>query len=75
MICVVEDILCKIEKQGIKNVHCSIDIDAIGPIIVQATGTPVLNGLKTEDYNIFVNDLFGKLNIVSCDFVEFNPLL
>lgn len=75
MLVVVKDILKKIERNGIKNIHCSIDIDAMDPSIVSATGTPVLNGLQTEDYDIFVNNLFAKLNIVSCDFVEFNPLL
>ena len=65
----------KIEQNGIKNIHCSIDIDAMDPSIVSATGTPVPNGLQNLDYDIFINELFAKINIVSCDFVEFNPLL
>lgn len=75
MLFVIEDILKKIEQNGIKNIHCSIDIDAMDPSIVSATGTPVPNGLQNLDYDIFINELFAKINIVSCDFVEFNPLL
>ncbi len=75
MLYVVKDVLKKIEQNGIKNIHCSIDIDAMDPSIVSATGTPVSNGLQELDYDVFINELFAKINVVSCDFVEFNPLL
>jgi arginase len=75
MLYVIKDVLKKIEQNGIKNIHCSIDIDAKDPSIVSATGTPVPNGLQELDYDVFINELFAKINVVSCDFVEFNPLI
>ena len=75
MLVVVKDILKKIEQNGIRNIHCNININAMDPSIVSAIGTPVPYGLQEVDYDIFINELFAKLNIVSCDFVEFNPLL
>ena len=72
---VVKYILKKIEPNGIKNIHCSIDINAIDPSIVSTTETPVPYGLQEVDYNIFINELFAKISVVSCDFIKFNSLL
>lgn len=75
MLYVIKDVLKEIEQNRIKNIHCIIDIDAMDPSIVSATGTPEPNGLQELDYDVFINELFAKINVVSCNFVEFNPLL
>lgn len=63
------------EKNNIKNFHLSFDIDAFDPSIVPGTGTPVKEGLNITQMEDFLDKLVKSVNIVSMDFVEFNPLL
>lgn len=64
-----------VEKNKIKNFHLSFDIDAFDESHVPGTGTPVENGLYIDEMKSFFDKLLSSINIVSMDFVEFNPLL
>lgn len=64
-----------VEKNKIKNFHLSFDIDAFDETHVPGTGTPVENGLYIDEMKSFFDKLLSSINIVSMDFVEFNPLL
>lgn len=58
-----------------KNIHISFDIDVISPEYAPGTGTPVENGMNIFDAKKLLSRLLDELNVVSIDFVEFNPLL
>lgn len=58
-----------------KNIHISFDIDVISPEFAPGTGTPVENGMNILDAKKLLSKLLKELNVVSIDFVEFNPLL
>jgi arginase family enzyme len=45
------------------------------PLIVPATGTPVEMGLNETDLDVFVEELADMPQLVSSDFVEYNPLI
>ena len=62
-------------KNNIKNFHLSFDIDVFDPFIAPGTGTPVKKGLSMDNVKNLIAKLLSSLNIVSMDFVEFNPLL
>ena len=64
-----------VKKNNIKNFHLSFDIDVFDPVHVPGTGTPVKNGLYIDELKNFIDKLLSAVNIVSMDFVEFNPLL
>ena len=64
-----------VKKNNIKNFHLSFDIDVFDPKYAPGTGTPVINGLYLDEIKSFLNKLLSIVNIVSMDFVEFNPLL
>ena len=71
----LEDILKKIQRNNIDKLHLSFDVDVMNPIIIPATGVPEKEGLGLEDLQI-LNQWLKKLkNVVSVDFVEYNPLL
>lgn len=57
-----------------KKIHISLDIDGIDPLYMPSTGTKSDNGLNMK----FVIDILKEANkndFVSCDLVEYNPLL
>ena len=55
-------------------VWLSIDIDALDPSIVPATGTPVPGGLDYWFVNNLIENLFsGKANVVGADVSEIAP--
>ena len=64
-----------VSKNKIHNFHLSFDIDVFDPVYVPGTGTPVKNGLYVDEIKSFLDKLLSAINIVSMDFVEFNPLL
>lgn len=64
-----------IKKNNIKNFHISFDIDVFDPIHAPGTGTPVKDGLYVDELKCFLDKLLSIVNVVSMDFVEFNPLL
>lgn len=56
-----------------KNLHISLDIDAIDPTYMPSTGTPVKKGLKMKNILSFIEYLKTENKNVSLDIVEFNP--
>lgn len=73
---VMNEVVQKMQKQGVEHVHLSFDIDAMDPTIVAATGCLVPNGLNNTDFDIFVQSIASlQQHIIALDFVEYNPLL
>lgn len=72
---VLNDIFEDWNKKNITRVHLSIDIDAMDPDIVHATGTRVENGLRNGDFYTFIDNVFETGKVFSTDFVEYNPTL
>ncbi|BDR67544.1 arginase [Clostridium tetani] len=72
---VMEDILSKLDAQGIDAIHLSFDIDCIDPDFVPGTGTPVKDGLSTGEAKTLLKSLGESRLIKSMDFVELNPRL
>lgn len=64
-----------IKSKNIKNIHLSFDIDALDPIYVPGTGTPVENGLTFAEAKNILETVIDTNLIRSMDFVEFNPAL
>lgn len=73
---VMAEVADKMQRLGIKNVHCSFDVDAMDPTIVAATGCLVPHGLNNQDFDEFTASLSTMVQcITALDFVEYNPLL
>jgi len=69
----IKPILKEIKNKVKDNdIHISLDVDAIDPLIIPCTGTPVKNGMSLQD-TLKIITHFDKLK--SLDIVEFNPLL
>lgn len=62
-------------ESGVEQWHLSFDVDGMDPLIVPATGTPVEMGLNEIDLDVFVEELTDMPQLVSLDFVEYNPLI
>eukprot|EP00116_Pleurobrachia_bachei_P006782 sb/3467044/ len=56
-------------------VHISFDIDALDPSLAPSTGTKVPEGLSVEDVVGVFSAIKKTGSLVSCDVVEFNPLI
>lgn len=72
---VMNDIITKINSQGIEKIHLSIDIDGMDPKIIKGTGTRAENGLSNGDFYTFVDKVYDTKKVVSTDFVEYNRSL
>lgn len=73
---VMAEVADRMQRLGIKNIHCSFDIDAMDPTMVAATGCLVPNGLNNQDFEDFAASLSSMAQrITALDFVEYNPLL
>ncbi len=55
--------------------HLSFDIDGLDQTLVPATGTPVGQGLDMKEGLEIIQTCKSHFNLVSCEIVEFNPLL
>ena len=55
--------------------HLSFDIDGLDQSLVPATGTPVGEGLNMNEGLEIIQSAKKDFNLVSCEIVEFNPLL
>lgn len=55
--------------------HLSFDIDGLDQSLVPATGTPVGQGLDMNQGLEIIQAAKRDFNLVSCEIVEFNPLL
>jgi len=66
---ILKDIKNKVNDNDI---HISLDVDAIDPLIIPSTGTIEKNGLSLND-TLKIITFFDKAN--SLDIAEFNPLI
>lgn len=73
---VMHQIRTAFQNSGVKHLHLSFDVDGMDPMIVPATGTPVDAGLNEMECDMFIDELKeGMPELVSMDFVEYNPLM
>lgn len=70
---VLKELLDVINKNSIKNIHFSFDIDCLDPSYVPGTGTPVEDGLSFPEGKKVIETVIGTSLVKSMDFVEFNP--
>ncbi|CCD25070.1 arginase NDAI_0E02530 [Naumovozyma dairenensis CBS 421] len=61
------------ETNGDGPIMCSYDVDALDPLYVPATGTPVRGGLTLREGLFLVERLAETGNLVGLDIVEVNP--
>jgi arginase len=55
--------------------HASLDVDALDPSVVQATGTAVPGGLTFREAHFLLEALAATQRLCSLDVVEVNPLI
>lgn len=72
---ILNEVRIHMEKQGIKHIHLSFDVDAFDPELFPATGVKVPNGLNMDDFEQFVKEMDSLPNICTIDFVEYNPTM
>ncbi len=71
---VMHQIFTAFKENGVKQIHLSFDVDGMDPLIVPATGTPVEAGLNEIECDAFIDAMKdGMPELVSLDFVEYNP--
>ncbi|ODV62476.1 arginase [Ascoidea rubescens DSM 1968] len=72
---VVQMALRKINPHNDRPIHLSYDVDAIDPLYVPATGTPVRGGLTLRE-GLFIAEAVAETgNLAALDIVEVNPSL
>ncbi len=76
----------KIREEGVENIakkvnlivgddYClSFDVDSLDPSCAPGVGTPVFNGFHLEEAISLLHLILKKGNLISLDFVEYNPL-
>ena len=73
---VMKEIQDRLKANKVGHLHLSFDIDGMDPLIVPATSTPVAMGLSEIECDRFIEELgTGMPQVVSIDFVEYNPML
>lgn len=73
---VMHQIRTVFQDNGVEQLHLSFDVDGMDPLIVPATGTPVEHGLNEIECDAFIDAMMdGMPQLVSMDFVEYNPLM
>ena len=72
---VILEIMKKINKSNISNVHISFDVDCLDSEVMPGTGTKVDNGIQLDEAINMLEYIFEFGLVKSIDFVEFNPLL
>ncbi|GME72352.1 unnamed protein product [[Candida] boidinii] len=72
---VVEMALKKINPTGEEPIHISYDVDAMDPLFVPATGTPVRGGLTLREGLFIMECVAESGNLAGLDVVEVNPAL
>lgn len=72
---IMDEVVQTMEKQNIRKLHVSIDIDGMDPRIVCGTGTRVENGMWNGDFYTFIDRVFETKKVQSTDFVEYNQSL
>ncbi len=64
-----------LQKDPLRPLHLSYDIDAVDPHIAQATGTPVRGGLTYREAHFVAESAARSGNLASAEIVELNPTL
>ncbi|ODV88091.1 hypothetical protein CANARDRAFT_5393 [[Candida] arabinofermentans NRRL YB-2248] len=72
---VVRMALEKVNPTGKAPIHVSYDVDAMDPMFVVATGTPVRGGLSLREGLFIVEEVAAQGNLCGLDIVEVNPSL
>ncbi|MCF0147126.1 MAG: arginase [Clostridium sp.] len=72
---VLKELLEALNKNNVKNIHFSFDIDSLDPAYVPGTGTPVEDGLSFSEGKEVIETIINTSLVRSMDFVEFNPVL
>lgn len=73
---VMHEIRTAFHEDGVEQMHLSFDVDGMDSLIVPATGTPVEHGLNEIECDAFIEKLTeGMLELVSMDYVEYNPMM
>lgn len=72
---VIEMALKAINPDGKSPIMCSYDVDAVDPLFVPATGTPVRGGLTLREALFLCERLSETGKLVALDVVECNPAL
>ena len=72
---VMKDIKNKMRELNITNVHLSLDVDGLDPMIFPATGVTVSGGMDMQDFETFADSLATTPRVIAMDIVEYNPLL
>lgn len=70
---VVRAALDRINPDRTRPIHLSYDVDALDPIFVSATGTPVRGGLTFREATFICESVAETGCLVSMDLVEVNP--
>lgn len=71
----LDELISKLNKSKVNNIHLSFDIDSLDPEFTPGTGTPVNDGLTLEAGKKIINTILSTKKVKSLDFVEFNPTL
>ncbi|SCV05729.1 LANO_0H13894g1_1 [Lachancea nothofagi CBS 11611] len=72
---VIEMALQAINPDGTSPIHLSYDVDAIDPLFVPATGTPVRGGLTLRESLFLAERVAETGRLIALDVVECNPSL
>ncbi len=59
----------------LKNIHVSLDMDALDPVEVPGVGTPVAGGLTYREAHLLMEIISDTGKLASMDLVELNPIL
>lgn len=58
----------------VEHLHVSFDLDVMDPLQVPGVSTPIDGGLTAREAHLLLELLFETQKMVSCDFVELNPM-
>lgn len=72
---VIEMALKSINPDGKSPIMCSYDVDAVDPLFVPATGTPVRGGLTLREALFLAERIAETGKLIALDIVECNPAL
>ncbi|SCU82915.1 LADA_0C08658g1_1 [Lachancea dasiensis] len=72
---VIEMALQSINPDGKSPIHLSYDVDAVDPLYIPATGTPVRGGLTLRESLFLAERIAETGRLIALDLVECNPAL
>jgi arginase len=69
----IEQALQRIDPQGTRPIHLSLDVDGIDPSCAPGTGTQARGGLSYREIHYICEEVALTRRLVSMDLVEINP--